>query len=264
MAWCEVCGRWAGFFKRVHDQCATVNPEIVTPAAPVIQRPVELTAGFAFGPAMPTNAVIWGVRSVMEPFVPDTRSVLIEALNWAKVDDQDHAIATTIASQLATANATGAAQAGFLEWCRDESSGVDQLSYAWHHLLWWAGFAMEHAQQGLDQTWQNDKNSIFPYFELCTYGCPCPSHQALDGFVARNISPVWLSAWPPNDWLCNCIVLSMLEDGALERRRSPTRKRQRLSTKFLDKSRNWHQRSPEAAIETLTLQYAPRARRRRK
>ena len=60
-----------------------------------------------------------------------------------------------------------------------------------------------------------DVLAAFPYWQYQHVNCPHPrlQHVAWSGMVLRADDPFWATCYPPNGWMCHCIVTTVSERG---------------------------------------------------
>lgn len=277
---CNVCGRWAGFFRKVHDSCLDIPPSVL-PSKPVHQGGnLVLTVGSSDLPRIKTlltdgsmlgkvqadgsmkaaNITSISVRpkitgknaSRIIASVPQLQGVVGRELRRAHITDV-WCIAAVTAKLLDNAT-LASTESGFVKWCRSEDAPVDikGIEKARLEALFWAAFALDNAAKHIERMFGDDLEDTFPFFKIESYACRLHADGALDGFTALRDDKIWECLWPPNGWLCSCTVLSLLlgdvEDESLAR--SPGIERVGSVAAF--DATSWHLKSPRSSIKIVS------------
>lgn len=251
MAKCDVCGRWAGIFRKRHSDCvprenaeafalkladslrASLKPmeniEITVSTCPALEvsivaneKPViEVASSFDmktnFSPPPDASAIIDVVR----------RTTFIGASNQDLID-----AVTRITN-------SGGTDRAFYKWL-NENGGCDRF---WAEMLFGtlslAIYSNHHRMQHLEV------REFLPYWELSSMTTFCRSHSRLDGLVRRWDDPVWADLYPPNGWMCGCSVLAGAKEDFADAPHI------RVTAQIRERCKNWINTDPNVAIDLL-------------
>jgi hypothetical protein len=144
---------------------------------------------------------------------PLAAQMITRVLQWNGVDTGT-AVDAVAAQLLALAN-DGSEPRSFWKWCVTDEAPyeVRGLSKKWADLLF-ASVSMylmsvDRRKQSLAVT---KALPLWRYDRVTEY---CSGHRSLDKFVARFDDPIWEKIYPPNGWLCGCVVLAVMDGGQL-------------------------------------------------
>lgn len=280
MAVCTKCGRWAGFFRSQCRVCASASTGLnaETEAIVALHPPLRTQEGHrpdmfsvqtdgsfsdasealaGFSTKLGSSVKRIGVRAERKgpnarrliASVPELQMIVGRELRRSHIDDTwTGPIITAKLLDAATLNAT---EADFLRWCRSEDAPAPVRMFDKERLglLFWAAWALDNSATHLDQTFDEAICIALPFLQISAFACRNHEGTLLDNFTAKWDDPIWTTIWPPNDWLCSCNVISLLESQVSDIAVAKQPGIARLSPDTWVKCSEWYTRSPRAALK---------------
>lgn len=253
MATCDVCGGWAGLFRKRHPQCVQAHdPEdLAMKIALAIKQSMVQEAS-----ASAEISIRFGTEFA-SAFTPESEqralSLIEMVLMRAQIRESD--AIESISKKVLSLAVEGAGSQALIRWCRSNESPacVRSLDKRWCDLLSWCGWCILYSSRDRRQLSFDGACDVFPFFALSADGCRIANHQMLDGFAALRDDPIWEIISPPSDWLCTCKLLALMksEPEISSDAREPGIGR--IPPDLIRSMVGWEKRAPTKALRILSI-----------